>query len=292
MKWRRLFLIHKRDGIALTTLVVVMMVMIVGINYVKDSRYIEDLLKPDSTGITNPYHKPPRRWYSDIRGTEGELFPFDPNTADSTALLRLGLSPRQVRSIYRYRARGGVFSRPEDFARVWSITVGDYERLAPMIRIDTKYKEARLVMKDSIFRRDTLQRRAKMELGQKLELNRADTLELMRVPHIAEYFSWQIINYRNLLGGYVSLDQLDEIEDFPQEAKQFLTLDTTGVQHINVNRLSPKQLARHPYLNWYQARVIERYRRKFGKIDSLEQLKHEDAFTPEDLRRLKPYVAY
>ena len=39
-----------------------------------------------------------------------ELFAFDPNTADSTALLRLGLRPWQVRAIYRYRARGGVTS--------------------------------------------------------------------------------------------------------------------------------------------------------------------------------------
>ena len=33
-----------------------------------------------------------------------ETFPFDPNTADSTTLLRLGLAPWQVRAIYKYRA--------------------------------------------------------------------------------------------------------------------------------------------------------------------------------------------
>ena len=41
-----------------------------------------------------------------------ETFFFDPNTADSTMLLRLGLSPWQVRNIYKYRARGGRYHRP------------------------------------------------------------------------------------------------------------------------------------------------------------------------------------
>ena len=36
-----------------------------------------------------------------------ETFPFDPNTADSTTLLKLGLAPWQVRAIYKYRAKHG-----------------------------------------------------------------------------------------------------------------------------------------------------------------------------------------
>ena len=48
-----------------------------------------------------------------------DSFMFDPNDADSTQLLRLGLAPFQVRSIYRYRAKGGRFSTKDDFRRVY-----------------------------------------------------------------------------------------------------------------------------------------------------------------------------
>ncbi|MDO5447411.1 MAG: helix-hairpin-helix domain-containing protein, partial [Prevotellaceae bacterium] len=71
-----------------------------------------------------------------------ETFPFDPNTADSTQLLRLGLAPFQVRNIYRYRAAGGVYSRKEDFARLYGLTKGDYDRLAPYIRIADRFRPA------------------------------------------------------------------------------------------------------------------------------------------------------
>ena len=69
-----------------------------------------------------------------------ETFPFDPNTADSTALLRLGLSPWQVRSVYRYRAKHGRYHVPEDFMRLPGMTVEQWERLKDYIRIAKKYQ--------------------------------------------------------------------------------------------------------------------------------------------------------
>lgn len=59
-------------------------------------------------------------------------FAFDPNTADSTQLLRLGLQPWQVRSIYKYRAAGGVFSRKEDFARLYGLTKNNMRNWHPI----------------------------------------------------------------------------------------------------------------------------------------------------------------
>ena len=68
-----------------------------------------------------------------------EVFAFDPNTADSTDLLRLGLQEWQVRSIYRYRAKGGIYRRPEDFARLYGLTKKQYETLRPYIIIGEDY---------------------------------------------------------------------------------------------------------------------------------------------------------
>ena len=50
--------------------------------------------------------------------TPAERFPFDPNTADSTALLRLGLAKWQVNNIYKYRQAGGIYRSKEDFAQL------------------------------------------------------------------------------------------------------------------------------------------------------------------------------
>ncbi len=74
-----------------------------------------------------------------VRAKPATFF-FDPNTADSATLLRLGLTPWQVRNIYKYRVGGGRYHRPEDFSRLYGLTKEDYDRLSPYIRIADKYK--------------------------------------------------------------------------------------------------------------------------------------------------------
>ena len=87
--------------------------------------------------------KAPGRYYA-VPKTAVESFAFDPNEADSTQLLRLGLTPAQVRSIYRHRAKGYVYSTPEDFARTPFMTKGQWNRLKPLIKIGDQYKPVNL----------------------------------------------------------------------------------------------------------------------------------------------------
>ncbi len=69
-----------------------------------------------------------------------ETFSFDPNTADSTTLLRLGLASWQVRAVYNYRAKHGRYHTPEDFQRLPGMTNELWERLHPYIRIDRRFQ--------------------------------------------------------------------------------------------------------------------------------------------------------
>jgi DNA uptake protein ComE-like DNA-binding protein len=81
-------------------------------------------------------NKRPTQYYA-TESQKVERFPFDPNTADSTQLLRLGLQPWQVRNIYKYRAHGGIYRQKEDFARLYGLTVKQYRELEPYIRISS-----------------------------------------------------------------------------------------------------------------------------------------------------------
>ena len=76
----------------------------------------------------------------DVSRPSVESFVFDPNEADTSQLLRLGLTPAQVRSICRHRAKGYVYSSKEDFSRVPFLTKGQWARLEPLIRIGEQYQ--------------------------------------------------------------------------------------------------------------------------------------------------------
>ena len=221
-----------------------------------------------------------------------ETFPFDPNTADSSQLLRLGLSPFQVRNIYKYRARGGVYRRKEDFARLYGLTVKDYRRMEPFIRISSDYQPAASLVDRQRPPRDTLRYPVKLREYEHIVLNTADTSQLKKVPGIGSYYAKEIMRRGQWLGGYVSIDQLDEIDGFPQSAKQYFVIDHPSPKRLNISKLSLDQLRRHPYINYYQAKAIVDYRRLHGNITSLEQLRLSRDFTPEAIRRLEPYITY
>ena len=225
-----------------------------------------------------------------------ETFPFDPNTADSTQLLRLGLAPWQVRAIYHYRAKGGVFRRPSDFARLYGLTAKQYRELEPYIRISADYLPASEVYAVHDERpkasSDSLRYPVKLRNSERIALNLADTTLLRRVPGIGAYYARRIVAYRQRLGGYAHARQLLEIDDFPEEALPFFTVDAGDIQRLDINRLSLSQLKRHPYINYLQARAICDYRRLKGPLASLDQLRLLSAFTADDIERLRPYVRF
>ena len=224
-----------------------------------------------------------------------ELSAFDPNTADSTQLLRLGLQPWQVRSIYRYRAKGGTYRQPSDFARLYGLTVKQYKELLPYIRISDEYKSAAEVYgrtdADKVVR-DSLRYPVKLQPGQYVVLDDADTTSLRKVPGIGRYYASRIVRYRNDLGGYVSVAQLSEIEGIPESAFPYFKVTGGAVRKLNLNRLTLNELKHHPYINFYQARRIIDYRRLKGPLHSIDDLRLLKDFSQRDIERLRPYVEF
>lgn len=224
-----------------------------------------------------------------------KLSAFDPNTADSTLLLSLGLQPWQVRSIYRYRAKGGIYRQPSDFARLYGLTVKQYKELLPYIHISDEYKPAAEVYgrTDAVKSgRDTLRYPVKLQPGQYVTLDDADTASLRKVPGIGRYYASRIVRYRNDLGGYVSVAQLSEIEGIPEAALSYFRVTGGAVRKLNLNRLTLNELKHHPYINFYQARRIIDYRRLKGPLHSIDDLRLLKDFTQRDIERLRPYVEF
>lgn len=234
--------------------------------------------------------------YYNVEERKAERFPFDPNTADSTTLLRLGLSPWQVRNIYRYRAKGGIYRKATDFARLYGLTAGQYRELEPYIRISPDYRPAAEVYATSNeeyhYQRDTLRYPLKIHPGQHIILNRADTTELKKVPGIGSGWARAVINYGRRLGGYCRVQQLTEIEGFPEDALQYFKVENPQPVKLNINKASLSRLRSHPYINFFQARAIRDHIRLHGPLHSLQQLALLPDFPDEAIARLEPYIEY
>jgi len=136
----------------------------------------------------------------------------------------------------------------------------------------------------------------KFEAGTIIEINASDTAQLMKIPGIGASFAKKITGYKNSLGGYYRLEQLQEVYGMYAELYEkiipYLRTDTGRITTIQVNTASLDKLKSHPYINFYQAKAIVEMRKKKGKLQNIHELDLLEEFTPEDLERLKHYLAF
>ena len=166
-----------------------------------------------------------------------------------------------------------------------------YQTLLPYIRIAEKIRSkdtVRLLTIQNV-RKDTV---FKYQPGTVISLNQADTTELKKIPGIGSSIARMIVNYRKKLGAFYRIEQLQEIHLKVEKLRPWFSIDPDEIRRINLNKASVERMMHHPYINYYQARVIVEYRKKKGRLKSLKQLSLYEEFTSADLERIEPYICY
>ena len=214
------------------------------------------------------------------------LFTFDPNTADSAAFVKLGIRPNVAGNIVKYRTKGGTFRTPDDFQKIYGITEAKFDELKPYITIREEQKKE---VENTIPQKIAIE-----ELV--VELNSADTTELMKIKGIGRYYAREIVKYRKELGGFTAVEQLLEVKNMHPENFEkiapFCSVNVDSISKINVNTASVDYMNRHPYLNFYQAKAIYELRKAAGKLNNINELNKLSEFSEEDCRKLGPYLSF
>jgi competence ComEA-like helix-hairpin-helix protein len=144
--------------------------------------------------------------------------------------------------------------------------------------------------------RPSYPRSEKYEEGTVVELNTADTTILKKVPGIGSAYASRIIKFRDLLGGFYSVNQLAEVYGVDEERfnalKDWFTVDDLHIQKLNVHQLTIDELNKHPYIDYKQAKAITQLRKQKGKLTGWENFDLLNEFQEVDKIRLKPYLSF
>jgi competence ComEA-like helix-hairpin-helix protein len=131
---------------------------------------------------------------------------------------------------------------------------------------------------------------------QLIDLNRADSAELLPLPGIGPVYAGRIIKYRNLLGGFISVDQLQEVYGISDETMDKIRgkvyADTSAIRKIRLDSASFSELLRHPYLNLENVKAILDFRDFTGIIQSPQELQDNSIFPDTLLLRVIPYLNF
>lgn len=126
-----------------------------------------------------------------------------------------------------------------------------------------------------------------------VDINEANPEQLQQIKGIGKAYSNRIVKYRDLLGGFSNMDQLNEVfgleSDLIEKIKSEFVI-RSEVRPIQFNSDSAKTLANHPYISYDLAWIIINYRKQNGDINGYEDLAKIKAFDDSLLVKLRPYI--
>ncbi len=232
------------------------------------------------------------------------LFEFDPNGLPIEQWVALGLSERQAAVIHHFEEKGGHFRTKKDLGRMRVVSPELFQSWLPFIQLP-----------DSIERSSTgsmafnpaegsdpdhgSDERAdrRVHTRQLLEVNTADTVQLVAVPGIGPAFARGIVKYRERLGGFHDLEQLKEVyilRDKPDAVERMqaaLVVDTLMMRRFALNSFTAEELGPHPYAGWKVAKALVAYRKQHGPFRTIADIKGCALVTDSLYRKLAPYLS-
>ncbi len=211
------------------------------------------------------------------RKVETQYFYFDPNTSTQSELSKLGLNKFQIRNILNYRSKGGEFRQAEDISKIYGMDSAAFKKLKPWVKIENKGPAFK-----------------KKLTSIKIELNSADSTDLIKLKGIGPYFANRIVKYRDYLGGFYSKKQLCEVYNLPFETyceiEPNIWIDTMLVQKISLNFSDAYELSKHPYISKELAHNIITCRNKNGAFSSCAEIVKNGLVNEDDYKRISPYL--
>ncbi len=215
-----------------------------------------------------------------------ELFPFDPNTVSVEDAVKLGFSKKTAQTLEKYRSKGGKFKSKEDLKKLYGVSEKLYAKIESYVLIEVKAKPE--------FAKTTS--KYEKPSAKQIDINTADSLELLSLPMVGPATAKKILKFRNSLGGFYSIEQLRELYGMKDSVftiiQPRLVLSSASVKKLNVNTLSYEEMKKHPYINHIVASTIVAYRQKHGAYKSINDLKNVGTINDELLGKLSNYIVF
>ena len=244
----------------------------------------------------------PKRYNDYSNNVKGELFTFDPNTIDVAGWKRLGLRDKTIATIQKFTSKGFKFRKPDDIRRVYGLKPNEADRLIPFIRIagaeesHPNFSSNAYASNKPYTSNATYPSKSSEPYTPKIiDVNEADTSAFISLPGIGGKLALRIVNFRDKLGGFYSVNQVAETYGVPdstfQKIKPRLQCNPASLKKININQADINELKSHPYIRYNFGNAIINYRKQHGDFKSVDDLRQINIITDEVFNKISPYLA-
>ncbi|GAA4037113.1 helix-hairpin-helix domain-containing protein [Flavobacterium cheonhonense] len=219
------------------------------------------------------------------------IYPFNPNFITDFKGYKLGMSVAEIDRLLAYRKQNKFVNSAAEFQAVTKVSDSLLNAISPYFKfpdwVNNKKEYTTSIAKPTF---------NKPEKIVVVDINQATKADLMKVYGIGDKISDRILEYKNKLGAFVSMEQLDDVWGLSPEViaklnQNFEVKSTAGIQKININNASIKELSHFPFFKYALAKEIVVFRSMNGDIKT-EDLSKIKGFPVDKIKIIALYLEF
>lgn len=223
-----------------------------------------------------------------------KIYPYNPNFITDFKGYKLGMKVAEIDRLLAYRKLNKYLNSAQEFQDITKISDSLLAAMSPYFKFPNWVNNKNKVNNYSSTNFETLPKQEKIVVK---ELNLASKDDLMKIYGIGDAISDRILKQKELLGAFVSIDQIDDIWGLsPEVVKQlklrFKVSSATVVKKIDINNLPIRELIKFPYFKYAIAKEIVTFRSMNNGINGADDLTKIKDFPIDKLKIIILYLDF
>jgi DNA uptake protein ComE-like DNA-binding protein len=215
-----------------------------------------------------------------------KIYPFNPNFITDYKGSKLGMSVAEIDRLLDFRKTNQYVNSASEFQKVTQISDSLLKAISPFFKFPD-WVNKRVTNNFKPYEKKTENRVI-------IDINLATKEDLIKVYGIGPALSDRILKQKELFGGFVSMNQLDDIWGLQPEVienlnKYFKVTTLPKIKKIDINNSSIKELMLFPYFKYSLAKAIVTYRSMNGNL-KIEDLSNIKGFPVDKLKIIALYL--
>ena len=233
----------------------------------------------------------------DAKNSKPKIYLFNPNFISDYKGYKLGMSVQEIDRLLAFRKENKYVNSAKEFQNVTKVSDSILNVMAPYFKFpdwvnnkkqNTKFKEYPSYQNQAF---------AKKEKIVFIDINEATKEDLVKIYGIGDAISSRILKQKELLGGFVSMEQMKEVWGLSPEVIEnlnthFKVLVLPRFKKIEINNASLKELSQFHYFRYSLAKEIVTYRSMNGNIKNIEDLTKIKGFPVDKANLIGLYLDF
>ena len=222
------------------------------------------------------------------------VFLFNPNFITDYKGYKLGMSVVEIDRLLEFRKTNKFVNSAEEFQKVTKVSDSLLNVISPLFKFPDWVNNRRVKKEYENFPSKAF---AKKEKIIPIDINQATKEDLIKIYGIGEAISLRILKQKDVLGGFVSMEQMSDVWGLSPEViielnNHFKISVLPKLKKIDINNASLKELSQFYYFKYAIAKEIVTYRSMNGDFKNIEDLTKIKGFPVDKAKTIALYLDF